>query len=536
MKKLFSNGLKSINRNLKSSALVIAAVIFILSIANVSAVAASEAVVLDFDSLPTGTFTQHQEDGFNIQYIGYGDLQTISEVATGNNVLKDSAHNVYGAEVCINSLDGVNFYFNSLDYNNFNNYSGYYGIHVTAIKYDGTVTNVNLNPTSSSFSTLTSTALGVDGIELRQIRVNIVSGNADYSVDNIKLQPAPASCTAPDNKTGVEATGVTTHVDLGSATSYDSNAIITSDAPEGMMFGLGTTTVTWTATNSVGSSTAQQIVEVVDTTKPSITVTVPEVEKEATAPYTAVDLFVNVSDLVSSGADLVVSNDAPTAGFPVGDTIVTWVATDKAGNCSTATQKITITDTTKPVFTSVPADVTKLSSGPTTNVDIGTAIATDIFAVNVTNDAPTAGFPVGDTTVTWTATDANGNETTATQKVTVYQYTFGGILQPINADGSSLFKLGSTVPVKFQLTGLGGEIVTDAVANISYAKFSGTLLGNDLEAVSTSSASSGSAFRYDSTSNQYIFNLNTKGWTAGTYQLTIKLNDGSSYTAKISSK
>lgn len=448
MKKLFS---------LKKSALVIAAVIFILGIANVSVAAASEAVVLDFNSLPTGTFIEHQEDGFNIKHIGYGDKQTISEVAAGNKVLKDSALNSFGAEVIINSLDGRNFFFNSLDYNNFNNNSGYYRIDVTVIKYDGKATMVQLKPTSSIFSTLTSTTLGVDGIELREIRVNLVSGNADYSVDNIKLQPAaPPSITVPDNKTGVEATGVTTHVDLGLATSDDSTAKITSNAPEGMMFGLGTTTVTWTATNSVGSSTAQQIVEVVDTTKP--------------------------------------------------------------------------------VFTLVPADVTQLSSGPTTNVDIGTATGTDIFTVNVTNDAPTAGFPVGDTIVTWTATDANGNKTTVTQKVTVYQYTFGGILQPINADGSSLFKLGSTVPVKFQLTGHDGQIVTDAVANISYAIYNENVIGTDTEAISTSAASTGNAFRYDSTSNQYIFNLNTKGWAAGSYQLTIKLSDGFSYTVKISSK
>jgi len=531
MKKLFS---------LKKSALVIAAVIFILGIANVSVAAASEAVVLDFNSLPMGTFIEHQEDGFNIKHIGYGDKQTISEVAAGNKVLKDSALNSYGAEVIISSLDGGNFYFNSLDYNNFNNNSGYHRIDVKAIKFDGTETIVQLKPTSSSFSTLTSTTLGVDGIELRQIRVNIVSGNADYSVDNIRLQPvgviAPPSITVPDNKTGVEATGVTTHVDLGFATSDDSTAKITSNAPEGSMFGLGTTTVTWTATNSVGSSTAQQIVEVIDTTKPSITVTVPAVEKEATGLYTEVDLEVNVTDLVSSGADLVVSNNAPAAGFPVGDTTVTWTATDKAGNSSTATQKVTITDNIKPVFISVPADVTKLSSGPTTKVDIGTAIATDIFTVNVTNDAPTAGFPVGDTIVTWTATDANGNKTTATQKVTVYQYTFGGILQPINADGSSLFKLGSTVPVKFQLTGPDGKIVTDAVANISYAIYNENVIGTDTEAISTSAASTGNAFRYDSTGNQYIFNLNTKGWAAGSYQLTIKLSDGFSYTVKISSK
>lgn len=180
-------------RNLKRISLISMIAIIIFSIASVVPVFASPATVtLDFDSLPTGSFVEHQEDGFRIHYIGFGDLQTISNEA-GNNVLKDSAYNVYGAEVYINSLNGGNFYFNSLDYNNFNNNSGSYTIHVWAFPYPfdwGTATHVTLSPTSSVFSTLTSAALGVDGIELCQIRVNIVSSSADYSVDNISLTPA----------------------------------------------------------------------------------------------------------------------------------------------------------------------------------------------------------------------------------------------------------------------------------------------------------------------------------------------------------
>ncbi len=153
------------------------------------ALAVTGSVNLDFDSLPTGTFEQHQQDGFYINYIGFGDLPEIGDVA-GNHVLKDSALNVYGAEVCIGSVDGGNFYFNSLDYNNLFNNNGSYCIHVWAFPfpYDGaTAKHIVLTPTSSSYSTLTSTALGVDGIELCQLRVNNVSGNADYSVDNIRL-------------------------------------------------------------------------------------------------------------------------------------------------------------------------------------------------------------------------------------------------------------------------------------------------------------------------------------------------------------
>lgn len=48
-----------------------------------------------------------------------------------------------------------------------------------------------------------------------------------------------------------------------------------------------------------------------------------------------------VSDNVSEVADITVTNDAPDSFF-VGTTIVTWTATDEAGNSSTATQSVTV--------------------------------------------------------------------------------------------------------------------------------------------------------------------------------------------------
>ena len=55
-----------------------------------------------------------------------------------------------------------------------------------------------------------------------------------------------------------------------------------------------------------------------------------------------------------------------------------------------------------------------------------------------------------------------------------------------------------------------------------------------MEAISTAAATTGNAFRYDSTSGQYIFNLATKGLSKGSYQLSINLQDGVSRTVTIS--
>ena len=73
-------------------------------------------------------------------------------------------------------------------------------------------------------------------------------------------------------------------------------------------------------------------------------------------------------------------------------------------------------DTDKPVITAQ-ASVTVEATAPTMTVALGTATATDNVGA-VTSNAP-ASFPLGTTTVTYTAKDAAGNVGTATQTVTV---------------------------------------------------------------------------------------------------------------------
>ncbi len=113
--------------------------------------------------------------------------------------------------------------------------------------------------------------------------------------------------------------------------------------------------------------------------------------------------------------------------------------------------------------------------------------------------------------------------------------SWSNLLQPINTDGSSVFKYNSTIPVKFKLTGPSAG-VTNLVAKITLAKMSEQTTGNIVEAVSTSAADSGNTFRYDASGAQYIFNLSTKltGMTQGTWVIWVDLGDGVTHATVVS--
>ena len=115
-------------------------------------------------------------------------------------------------------------------------------------------------------------------------------------------------------------------------------------------------------------------------------------------------------------------------------------------------------------------------------------------------------------------------------------HTFIGFLDPINNDGSSVFKLGSTIPIKFQLTNEFGLPVTTAVGRLTFFKITDALLGTVEEVTVDASGSSNTdnIFRYSAPN--YIYNLSTKPYTKGTYRIQVTLDDGTVHKVNISLK
>jgi hypothetical protein len=112
--------------------------------------------------------------------------------------------------------------------------------------------------------------------------------------------------------------------------------------------------------------------------------------------------------------------------------------------------------------------------------------------------------------------DTGQGSKSATTGATSFLYNMTAILPPFNADGSSIFKYGSTIPVKVQILDCNNTPVSGLSPQIgTQLKSSADPAGGIDEVVSTSAADTGTTLRYDPTAGQYIFNLASKSLSDG---------------------
>ena len=231
----------------------------------------------------------------------------------------------------------------------------------------------------------------------------VVSNEEETVTDEPLVRDLTNPILAPPRDITIEATGSYTSVDIGEAMAMDESGIqfLINNAPE--RFGLGTAIIIWTAIDNSGNSTiATQEVNVVDTTPPTIS-SVSDMIVESAVPY---ENIVNFE--VPAAYDIlgVVSfiSDAPEF-FSLGETLVTWTATDVVGNTSITEQKVIVIDSTMPILQSPEDIVIEATSIDNNEVDLGEANATDNGEIiSISNDAPEF-FTLGDTIITWTISD-----------------------------------------------------------------------------------------------------------------------------------
>ena len=111
------------------------------------------------------------------------------------------------------------------------------------------------------------------------------------------------------------------------------------------------------------------------------------------------------------------------------------------------------------------------------------------------------------------------------------RYTFGGFLPPLMPNMTA--KSGRTLPVKFQLFSSNGTIVSNALASVGvFPSTNGSSLPTPIVQASGKSNVS-DLFRFDQTSQQYIYNLDTRGYAPGGYTVRVTLDDTSTHDVQI---
>jgi len=211
-------------------------------------------------------------------------------------------------------------------------------------------------------------------------------------------------------------------------TSYANDFNNTTNASG--IYPVGTTDIVWSATDGSGNlSTCMMTVTVEDQQEPSI---VCPLNVGGTTDAGSCDGAITVAaPTVSDNCGVATTVNDYNSGtdasdtYPVGNTVVLWTVTDIWGNSDTCSMIVVVVDNEAPSLT-CPSDVSLATSGscdaiatiaaPTNSDACGIASVTNDY--NNTSDASDT-YPLGTTTVMWTATDVNGNTTTCSLDVEV---------------------------------------------------------------------------------------------------------------------
>jgi HYR domain len=253
------------------------------------------------------------------------------------------------------------------------------------------------------------------------------TGSATFTVTVTLNDTTPPVVSVPaDFSVETESPGGRTVTFSASATDNADGPLTPSCSPSsGSNFPLGTTNVTCTATdshNNTGSASFNVTVNLVDHTAPVVSVPASLSVSTSDPSGTTVTFSASASDNLDGP---LTPSCSPSSGsnFPVGTTKVTCTATDSHNNTGSADFNVTVNlvDTTPPVVT-VPASFSRNTPDPSgTTVTFSASANDNIDGPVPVGCSPSSGsnFPVGQTTVTCSATDSHGNTAHKSFTITV---------------------------------------------------------------------------------------------------------------------
>src|SRR5439155_12283428 len=220
---------------------------------------------------------------------------------------------------------------------------------------------------TSGHGTITVTArfpLGTTTVTCSVIDEGTVVTSGSFDVTIQDTTPPTVSVPGPITANATSADGANVSFSASASDLIDGQLTPECSPESGSTFPIGTTSVTCSATDAHGNTgTASVTITVRDTIPPTVSAP-PSVSAEATGPAGAeVSFSVSANDNLD-GPLTPTCTPASRSKFPLGSTAVTCTATDSSGNTGTASFTVTVSDTTPPALTGVPADQTVEADGP----------------------------------------------------------------------------------------------------------------------------------------------------------------------------
>ncbi|MDE0535999.1 hypothetical protein OU788_07130, partial [Tenacibaculum sp. L6] len=173
---------------------------------------------------------------------------------------------------------------------------------------------------------------------------------------------------------------------------------------------IGTYTNTWTFTDSCGRTSGQftQTITVTDTTAPVLSSEPANISVDCESIPSVPTI--TASDNCDTVVDVVFTEVSNTVVDGCGEIVRKWEATDNCGNPVSHTQTITVTDTTAPVLSSEPANISvdceSIPVVPTITASDNCDTVVDVLFTEVSN---TVVDGCGEIVRKWEATDNCGN-------------------------------------------------------------------------------------------------------------------------------
>ena len=242
------------------------------------------------------------------------------------------------------------------------------------------------------------------------------SGNAATATRTVIVADTIAPIITLNGAAAVTHEQGTTYVDEG-ATATDSVdtavEVVTTGAVNAAI--AGEYTLTYTATDQAGNaSSATRTVVVSDTTVPVVSLIGPAtlVHEQGTI-YS--DPGATAIDSVDGSINIVVTG---SVGAAAGSYVLTYSATDSAGNGASASRTVIVSDSTSPTITLIGEATVNHEQG-TTYIDSGATAVDTVDGVIAVTSSGSVGAGAGTYTITYSASDAVGNSAVAVRTVIV---------------------------------------------------------------------------------------------------------------------